>query len=389
MTTSITRRLSFQNGKAAMAFVCLLALEGCALLPGQGPSSIDIALLDATAAEATRDYTIINLNASTVQTLGPQRPASLSNEFSDQMRGNASIVIGIGDRLIVNIWEASADGLFSTIERKQTPIDVTVDENGNIFIPYVGQINVIGMSIERVRRSVEAGLRGKAVEPQVQVNLTSNVGHQTTILGDVAQPGRYDIPVSGLRLIEAIAQAGGATQSSFETEVTIVRGEVSSTIHLDEVMRKYSNNVWLMPRDTIQVVRKPRTFTAFGAVTSKNQIPFNAETITLVEALAQSGGLNDNLADAGGVFLFRFESPARLGSANVQVPATLVEGKAATIYRLDFNQPQSFFLARSFMMQDKDIIYVANAPAAEFRKFVSTIISPFLGLTRVQPVLVQ
>lgn len=389
MTTSITRRLNFLNGKVAMTFVCLLALEGCALLPGQGPSSIDIALLDATAAEATRDYTIINLNASTVQTLGPQIPASLSDEFSDQMRGNASIVIGIGDRMIINIWEASADGLFSTIEKKQTPIDVTVDENGNIFIPYVGQIDVVGMSVERVRQSVEAGLRGKAVEPQVQVMLTSNVGHKATIFGDVAQPGRYDIPISGLRLIEAIAQAGGAAQASFETEVTIVRGEVSGTIRLDEVMRQSSNNVWLMPRDTVQVAHKPRTFTAFGAVTSKKQIPFNAETITLVEALAQSGGLNDNLADAGGVFLFRFESPARLGSANVQVPATLVEGKAATIYRLDFNQPQSFFLAHSFMMQDKDIIYVANAPAAEFRKFVSTIISPFLGLTRLQPVLVQ
>jgi polysaccharide export outer membrane protein len=98
--------------------------------------------------------------------------------------------------------------------------------------------------------------------------------------------------------------------------------------------------------------------------------------------------LNDNLADAGGVFLFRFESPARLSSANVQVPAKLVEGKAATIYRLDFNQPQTFFLAHSFMMQDKDIIYVANAPAAEFRKFVSTILSPFLALTRSTTVLV-
>ena len=371
-----------------MTFVCLLALEGCALLPGQGPSSMDIALLDETAAEANRDYTIINLNASTVQTLGPQRPASLSNEFSDQMRGNASIVIGIGDRLIINIWEASADGLFSTTEKKQTPIDVTVDENGHIFIPYVGQINVMGMSVERVRQSVEAGLRGKAVEPQVQVKLTSNGGHKAAILGDVAQPGRYDIPVSGLRLIEAIAQAGGATQASFETEVAIVRGEVSRTIRLDEVIRRSSNNVWLMPRDAVHVTHKPRTFTAFGAVTSKNQIPFNAETITLVDALAQSGGLNDNLADAGGVFLFRFESPARLSSANVQVPAKLVEGKAATIYRLDFNQPQTFFLAHSFMMQDKDIIYVANAPAAEFRKFVSTIVAPFLALTRSTTVLV-
>ena len=46
------------------------------------------------------------------------------------------------------------------------------------------------------------------------------------------------------------------------------------------------------------------------------------------------------------------------------------------------NHPQAFFLAGSFLMQDKDILYVANAPGAEFRKFVTTILSPVLGTAR-------
>ena len=348
---------------------------------------MEIALLDETEDGEARNYTIVKLDASTVDKLGHQKPASLSNEFSDQIHGRTSIVIGIGDSLIINIWEASADGLFSTAEQKQISIEVIVDEDGHIYIPYVGHIDVVGMSVEQVRQSVEAGLLGKAVEPQVQINLTGYGEHKATVFGAVARPGQYDITVNGLRLIEAIAQAGGGTQASFETGVTIVRGDVNSTIHLDEVVRLPSNNVWLMPGDTVEVARKPRTFTAFGAVTSNNHILFETETVTLAEALALSGGLNDKLADAGGIFLFRFETTERLDNANVPAPPVLVNGEAATIYRLDLTQPQAFFLARSFMMQDKDLIYVANAPAAEFRKFVANIVGPFLGVARVNTII--
>jgi polysaccharide export outer membrane protein len=64
-----------------------------------------------------------------------------------------------------------------------------------------------------------------------------------------------------------------------------------------------------------------------------------------------------------------------------------LKGEAATIYRLDLTEPEAFFLARSFMMQDKDLIYVANAPAAEFRKFVANIVAPFLGVARVNTII--
>lgn len=110
--------------------------------------------------------------------------------------------------------------------------------------------------------------------------------------------------------------------------------------------------------------------------------------MSLAEALAQSGGLNDRLADAGGVFLFRFESPLRLHNAQIKKPKKLYGNLAATIYRLDFKQPQAFFHASSFLLQDKDIIYVANAPAAEFNKFMSTVVLPTLSAARSNAVVV-
>lgn len=343
---------------------------------------MDIALEGDDATELTADYAVVSLDANSVGVLGHQPAQTLSGSFNRRISGTAAASIGVGDHLLINIWEPSADGLFSSVDKKQTKIEATVDRNGKIYIPYVGQITASGLSVERVRAAIESGLLGKAVEPQVQVALSNSGGHKISVVGDVTEPGRFDVPVSGLRLIEAVALAGGTKQQSFDAEVTIVRGNARGTIRLDDVLRKARNNVWLAPRDTVQVRHKPRSFTAFGAVSSKNHLLFKTETLNLAEALAQSGGLNDNLADAGGVHLFRFESPNRLKRAAANMPDRRFDGKVATIYRLDFTQPEAFFLASKFMLQDKDVIYVANAPAAEFRKFVATIVSPFLGVAQ-------
>lgn len=365
-----------------LALLALLLLNGCAFMPGQGPSKIYIALQEDEAQDITVDYALLDLDAPVVRHLGALPRAALSDTFSTQIKGTAPVVLGMGDRLLINIWEPSADGLFSTADKKETQIDVKVDEEGKIYIPYLGRLPVAGKNVEQVRQAIEQGLQGKAVEPQVQLILTTNGGHNIAILGDVTQPGRFDVPTSGLRLIEALAKAGGTRQPSFETEITVTRGDVSSTVWLDEVMRDQRNNVWLQPRDTVHVLHRPRSFTAFGAVRTQSHVPFKTESLSLAEALAQSGGLHDSFADAGGVFLFRFEPQDRLEQAGYARNATAFGEGIPTIYRLDFKKPQSFLMARSFMMQDKDIIYVANAPGAELRKFVTTILSPLLVSSR-------
>ena len=371
-----------------VAALAVLTLAGCDTLPGQGPSAMDVALLDDNGAMQVEDYTIVPMDASIAGTLGQLPPiAELSPTFSSTIKGKADAKLVVGDRLEINIWEASSDGLFSTVEKKQTQINATVDERGNIYVPYVETIPAAGRSVERVRKAIARGLTGKAVEPRVQVALMSTGGNKVSVVGDVAQPGQINIPLAGMRLIESIAQAGGSRHPGFESEVKIIRGSVAGTVRLDDVVRYERNNIWLKEGDTVEVQHRPRSFTAFGAVSSTNQLLFSTETLSFAEALAQSGGLNDNLADAGGVFLLRFEPRERLLEAGLDIIAPTDTGAVPTIYQLDFNQPTAFFVAGSFMMQDKDIIYVANAPAAEFRKFILTLIAPlFSSVTSAQNV---
>lgn len=88
----------------------------------------------------------------------------------------------------------------------------------------------------------------------------------------------------------------------------------------------------------------------------------------------------ENLSDASGVFLFRLESATRVASAGVTGDNDQAE--IPIIYRLDMSNPESFFLARQFEIQDNDILYVSAAPAVEFSKFISTVVAPTLNPTR-------
>lgn len=366
------------RAKFFFSSVLIVILSGCSSLPGQGPMTDEIQYVAGSDARGTHDYAVIDLNANTVASFGSPLKEFFSEKFSIHQWGNAWHTLGAGDRLRIDIWEASSDGLFSTFDNKRAVIDAVVNENGTIFVPYVGRLQADGMSVEQVRLAIGDGLKGKAVEPQVQVVVSANESNNVVVVGEISAPGQYPVKLGGLKLLDVIAEAGGSKFPVYETAATISRNSIRETVRLNEVLGKKENNVWLLPKDTVEILHKPRTFTAFGAVKNNKHIAFDSDSMSLAEAIASVGGLNDQLADAGGVFLFRFEDSNLLSKAIDQLPKKRADGFVPTIYRLDFNQPQSFFFSQSFMMKDKDIIYVATAPAAEFRKFIQNIVTPIL-----------
>ena len=64
-----------------------------------------------------------------------------------------------------------------------------------------------------------------------------------------------------------------------------------------------ANNILVHPNDTIYLYREPQTFLAFGALGNQQQ-QFRLEHggISLAEAVAKAGGLNDGRADPASVF---------------------------------------------------------------------------------------
>ncbi|WP_248304765.1 polysaccharide biosynthesis/export family protein [Breoghania sp. L-A4] len=338
---------------------------------------------------ASSDYLVIPVDSHVAEVAGRYRPQKFADYFGIKSRRETQI-IGVGDKLRINIWEADSQGLFSTVEGKSTAIGSVVDQSGRIFVPYAGRIQASGRSVESVRTIIQNALVGKAIEPQVQVTVEGNQTNSAVIVGDVGKPGTYPISLAGTRLLELVANAGGSRAKTFETMVTLKRGNRQAATLLQDLFDVPENNVLLVKGDNVLLTQKARSFTAFGAVTKTTIKEFPTQTVSLAEALAMSGGLNDRSADPRGVYLFRFEDADVVRKfRNVKSGELLTDAfQVPVVYKLNLRDPKAWFLARYFEMRDKDMLYVANHNTAEFGKFLQ-IIQPLLSSARATQLIAE
>jgi polysaccharide export outer membrane protein len=354
------------------------ALGGCSALPSTGPSALAVMQSGAdltTAAvptpdgppAAAADYLIIPLDEPIVQVIGPWRPRDFADRFTIGS-GPRSQPLGIGDVLDVRILEAGDNGLFANTQTRGTQFSAQIDETGDIFVPFVGRVKAAGRTVETLRSSLQQSLQDKAIQPQVMVAVTSFQANAAVVVGDVFKPARYPLNVGGTRLLDMVAIAGGSRYATYETMVTLKRGKESASVLLEDLFAIPANNVYLRPDDEILLTFAPQTYSILGAVTEQREIKFETKSVTLAEAVARAGGLNTLESDASGIFLFRYENPGLVH--RIRPEFTLNPQPVPVVYRLDMKSPKSFFLARSMRVRDKDIVYVAAAPATELQKFL-------------------
>ena len=177
------------------------------------------------------------------------------------------------------------------------------------------------------------------------------------------------LSLKGDRLLDLIAAVGGSKAPVYETFVRLSRDGVTATIPMEALVADPAENIYAQPGDVLTLVRLPQSFTAFGATGANAQIPFTSEKMTLVEALAKAGGLQDLRSDPEGVFLFRFEPSNIVNALGRPQLNTGPDGSSPVVYQLDLRDARSYFLAQRFPIEDKDIIYVANADLNELQKF--------------------
>src|SRR5712671_5630095 len=362
--------------KFAAACACLItaALAGCGYLPTSGPTTGQV--IDQGVQENQVRYDVVDVNSGVVAALLAQPAESFHRRFGESGRPPAP-KIGIGDSVSVSIWEAAGGGLFgasptdhvSAGSRNVTIPEQVVARDGAISVPFAGRVPVAGRSAVEVQRTIEQRLAEKAIEPQVIVTTTKSVTNAATVSGEVVSGSRVPLSVNGDRLLDLIALAGGAKAPVYETFVRLSREGVTVTIPMERLVSDPAENIYAWPGDVLTLVKIPQTFSVFGATGLNTQVSFNAEKVTLAEALAKAGGLQDLRADPKGVFLFRFEPPDVVGALNAAPLATGPGGSSPIVYRLDLSDAKSYFFAQRFPVDDKDIIYVANARLNELQKF--------------------
>ncbi len=133
----------------------------------------------------------------------------------------------------------------------------TVDDHGNIRLPYIGNLNVLGYTIEEVREKVRSELKYYL---KFDKNIFVNVklaGIQYTILGDIDSPGTHIIYQNKVNLIEAIANAGDIMDTGDRTKVEVLRKELDGikkyTVDITNIDVFDSEVFNILPHDIVYI----------------------------------------------------------------------------------------------------------------------------------------
>ena len=379
-----------------LSMLAVSVLNGCASyphwLPSSGPSREQVQQTPDTLSGSGIQIVDVT-DAVARRLLASQKQSLFSETFSASAQ--PSYVIGAGDVIEVSVWEAPPAALFGsgTLDPRSGPAttrvtalpEQMVNNDGRINVPFAGQITAAGRNPQQIETDIVQRLKGKANQPQVLVRVIRNNTANVTVVGEVSTSTRMPLTARGERLLDALAAAGGTKQPVNKMMLQITRGNQVQALPLDTIIRDPRQNIVLQPGDVVTSLFQPLSFTVLGATGKNEELNFEAQGISLAQALARSGGLKDERADAQGVFIFRLESPAAM-ELNGKTVITTPEGKIPVIYRVNLKDPATFFVAQSFPVQNKDVLYVSNAPAAELQKFLNIVVSaiyPVINLVNV------
>jgi polysaccharide biosynthesis/export protein len=186
----------------------------------------------------------------------------------------------------------------------------------------------------------------------------------------VLRAGRIPAQLTPERILDTITRAGGTAGPGPDEWIMLERNGRRALSPFGALVYEPANNVYIHPNDIIYVYREPQTYLTFGALGQQQQIPFGAWRITLAEAVAKAGGLQDAAADPASVFLYRGET--RDVAEAMGIDASKFQGPIIpVIYNINFRNPGSYFLATTFEMRNKDVIYVSNSVSVEASKFLN------------------
>ena len=194
-------------------------------------------------------------------------------------------VIGAGDVLRVAVYQ-----------NPDLAIETRVSDTGQISFPLLGQVTVGGLTVPQVEKALADGLRtGNFIkQPQVTVLVTQVRGNQASALGMVNRPGRFPIDVSGMRLSELLAQAGGIAPGGSDVVIlTGIRNGQPYRLQVDIAALfaggAQNQDPVVLNGDTIYVERMPTVY-IYGEVQRPGAIRLE-NNMTLMQALASGGGL--------------------------------------------------------------------------------------------------
>ena len=289
-----------------------IALAACGSNPPE-PSGPTAAPAVSSSGTATAAVSPNKLPAAVTTAVAPagtpasRAQAAAAAQAQAPVQAQRDYVLGPGDVVRVNVFQ-----------NPELTLETRVSETGAISYPLLGQVRLGGLSVVSAEKAIADGLRqGNFVkQPQVSVMVMQVRGHQASVLGMVNKPGRYPIEVTGLRLSELVALAGGVAANG--SDVATLSGQRDGKAFRVEVdlpnlfgATAPSADPIVLNGDVVYVDRMP-VFYIYGEVQRPGALRLE-RNMTVMQALAAGGGLTQR-GTAKGLKLHR-----RGADGNVQV----------------------------------------------------------------------
>ncbi len=240
-------------------------------------------ILPFQQAQQTQAQPIITPQPAQIQPPQPPQPVQITvfgeqlflGKFaSEQYTGfNPDYQVAIGDRITIRMWGA--------VQFEST---LTVDPQGNIFIPQVGPVYMLGVRNAELNSVVESAVR-KVFKNIVGVyaSLETAVPVKVFVTGFVKNPGLYG-GLSSNSVLYYLDRAGGVdSQRGSFIDITVLRAQQirkKRSIFMIFLLNGKLELIQMVDGDTIFVAPKKSTFTVTGEVFNPFQFEFEGEYIS-------------------------------------------------------------------------------------------------------------
>ncbi|RQZ28832.1 sugar transporter [Burkholderia sp. Bp9017] len=361
----ISRNLKSTHYGRSTIFLCsILLLSGCGALSGAGPRMSDVAS-PTNVQNPDYPYQLVELSPVNIEHYMRPPEAPLLDRVARPDEPEVRLMPGDVLKVMISDDSGVDKTLFAPLAQGGTVFgQVRVDANGKITLPYLGTESVRGATLAQTESIIRRGLKGRAIEPQVHVELQGDLSRSVLVAGAVKNPGRFSASQGPLTILDAINLAGGPVLEPYLTTVTLRTGKSAFSYNYQDLLS--GGNISVPPNSEIVLARARKRFVAMGAVTQPGLHDFPSATPSLLEVLGSVGGLNERTANPSGVFVFRLVDNVNNGSPEAEV------------FRLDMREPVSMFLAKKFLIQPDDTVYVTNAPVYEMQKIITPIVQVLL-----------